>query len=426
MTVKLKNQIQKASQNPGVYLFKNKAGKILYIGKAVNLKNRLKQYLRIKAYVPFSGHLSKEAEKLDTKTTDSEIEALILESSLIKKHRPKYNIRLRDDKQYFFVGFTKEEFPKIFLTHRPQTEYQYIEVSNFIGPFTDGTALKITLRLLRRAFPYCTCKQKHHNFCLNYHIGKCLGYCCLKIKNQNVKIKITTQNLKIYKKNIKAIKGILTGKKNSIIKELKKELDQLVEKQDFEKAIELRNKVKKLERVFENAKIINRQANDANALIELKKIFKLSDAPRRIEGFDISNIQGKNAVGVMIVFTDGQPDKNEYRKFKIRFKKEPNDIAMLKEILTRRFCHPEWPYPDLIFIDGGKGQLNAAKKTTTGAAIISLAKGKNEVFSDILKNPVPIKRLPAPVQNLIKQIDSEAHRFAISYYRKIHRKMLIA
>lgn len=421
MIAKLNQKTKDSPSSPGVYLFKNKADKILYIGKAVNLKNRLKQYQNKKAYSPFLEHILNEAEKIETKTTESEIEALILESKLVKERQPKYNIMLRDDKQYFYVGFTKEEFPKIFLTHQPDSIYQY---SDFIGPFTDGTALKTTLRLLRRIFPYCTCKQKHHNFCLNYHIGKCLGFCCLK---DNSKRSEQIEEIKKYQKNIKAIKDILSGKKESLVKKLRKELNQLAKKQEFEKAIELRNKIEKLERVFENAKIISRKTNDANVLIELKKMFKLSDVPRRIEGYDISNIQGKNAVGAMVVFTDGQPDKNQYRKFKIRLKKEPDDIAMLKEILTRRFRHPEWPYPDLIFIDGGIAQLNIALKTTgVKFSVISLAKGKNEVFSTTLKKPAPMKRLPTPVQNLIKQIDSEAHRFAISYYRKIHRRRLIA
>ena len=165
-------QIKKAPQNPGIYSFKNKKGEFLYIGKAKNLKNRLKQYLNSKIHSPFIEQLLNEAKKLETRTTNSEIEALILESKLIKEKRPKYNIMLRDDKQYFYIAFTKEEFPKIFLTHQ-------LLNNEYIGPFTDGVALKTTLRLLRRIFPYCSCKQTHHNLCLNYHIGKCPGYCCL-------------------------------------------------------------------------------------------------------------------------------------------------------------------------------------------------------------------------------------------------------
>ena len=428
MMEKLKEKISKAPRNPGIYIFKNKKGEFLYIGKAGNLRNRLRQYLNKKAYSPFLEHLLNEAEKLETKITDSEIEALILESKLIKEKQPKYNIMLRDGKQYFYVVFTNDEFPKVFLTHQPSAVPS--EALAKEGPFTDGVALKTTLRLLRRIFPYCTCKQLHNNFCLNYHIGKCLGYCCLKNNSE-----FDEQKAK-YNKNIKAIKDILNGKRKSLIKNLKNEMKKLGKEEKFEEAINLRSKIEKLEKVFENAKIIQDSIYQLsskvnNSLETLKNIFKLIKLPKRIEGYDISNIQGKNAVGAMVVFThstnSGQagyrPDKNEYRKFKIIFKKTPDDIAMLKEILTRRFNHPEWPYPDLIFIDGGKGQLNAAKSTIPQKIpIISLAKGKQEIFATTFKKPVPIKKLPPGVQNLILQIDSEAHRFAISYYRKLHRK----
>ena len=340
---------------------------------------------------------------------------------------------LRDGKQYFYVVFTHstssgqaEEFPKIFLTHQPFDSLRSLRASpksDFIGPFTDGTALKTTLRLLRRIFPYCTCKQAHHNFCLNYHIGKCLGYCCLKNLNPTIKKELSA----IYPKNIKAIKNILTGKRESLIKNLEKEMKELGEKGEFEEAIKLRDRIEKLKRIFENAKIIQDTIYQLDSKIDtsletLKNIFKLAKNSHRIEGYDISNIQGKNAVGAMVVFRNGKPDKNEYRKFKIIFKKTPDDTAMLKEILIRRFNHPEWPYPDLVFIDGGKNQLNAAKRTVPkNTPIISLAKGRNEVFSTTLKKPVPMKKLPDKIKNLIINLDAEAHRFAIRYYRKLHR-----
>ena len=411
---KLNHQIDKSPKQPGIYVFKNKAGEFLYIGKAGNLRNRLRQYLRPDTQRPFLEHLMKEAKKLDLKTTTSEIEALILESKLIKERQPKYNVALRDGERHFYVGFSRDDFPKVFITHQPTK----------LGPFTDGIALRTTLRLLRRIFPYCDCKQRHNNFCLNYHIGKCPGYCCLKKQTDRSQ----TQD---YKRNIKAMMDILAGKKDSVLKKLKKELNLLAERQDFEKAIDLRDKIEKIEKVFENAKIIQdakyQIGTAETALEKLARMLKLPRNPRRIEGYDISNIQGKNAVGAMVVFTAGWPDKNEYRKFKIIFKKTSNDIAMFKEVLFRRFNHPEWPRPDLVFIDGGKGQLNAAKSAVPkNIPIISLAKGRNEVFSTTLNppagGPVPMRKLPPEVRNLILHIDSEAHRFAISYYRKVHRR----
>ena len=424
MNTSIEKQIKKAPKRAGIYIFKNKTGEILYIGKAGNLRNRVRQYLKPDPERPFLEHLMKEAEKLELKTTGSEIEALILESRLIKERQPKYNVALRDGKRHFYVGFSNEDFPKAFITHQPTK----------LGPFTDGTALRTTLRLLRRIFLYCTCKQKHNNFCLNYHIGKCPGYCCLKKQPEKSQVRN-------YRKNIKAVMDILAGKKDSVIKNLKKEIDLLARNKDFEKAIEMRDKMIKLEKVFENAKIIRdakyRLEQKESILDKLALIFKLPKPPGRIEGYDISNIQGKDAVGSMVVFVDGQPDKNEYRKFKIRLKNKPDDIAMLKEVLTRRFKHSgmprtpkpsakEWPRPDLIFVDGGIAQLNAAKSSIINyklsIPIISLAKGKKEIFSTTLKKPVPLRKLLLEIKNLILHIDSEAHRFAISYYRKVHRR----
>ncbi|MBI2626829.1 MAG: GIY-YIG nuclease family protein [Parcubacteria group bacterium] len=418
-------------QSPGVYkFFKNR--KLLYVGKALNLRNRVKSYFtstqdsRIKLLVH-------EATRLDYQMVNSEIEALILESQLIKKLKPLFNIKLRDEKRYFYAAITKENFPKIYITH------QVVELGKkFIGPFTDGTALKTTLRLLRKIFPYCTCKQTHNVLCLNYHIGNCLGFCCLKKK-------VSDLEKKTYRKNINAIKNILSGKKTALVKKLTKEMDNLAQNEKFEEAIELRQKIQKMERVFENAKIlrdanpefIERQTHtnttNSNALKELKSYLRLSHIPKRIEGYDIANIQGKFATGSMVVFTNGQPEKKEYKKFKIRSKTTPDDIAMLKEVLERRFNHQEWPMPDLIILDGGKGQLNLAIKILKlfkfKIPIIALTKDAkhrgDHIFTSTKKSPIKLGDLPKETKNLILNIDSEAHRFAISYYRKLHRIRLI-
>ena len=434
---KLNNK--KIPTGPGVYFFRDKQRRILYIGKAVNLRNRLKSYFAKQPDNPRIAKLLEEATSVDWQITDSEIEALISESQLIKKYRPPFNIMLRDDKQYFYVGFTNEQFPKIFLSHQIQNTKYKILNTKFILPFTDGSALKTTLRLLRRIFPYCTCKQKHNNYCLNYHIGKCGGICCLKQSEPNSKTQILNFKNE-YKKNIWAIKDILSGKRTSLIKKLEKEMISLAKKEKFEEAAELRDKIEKLKKVFENAQILlnakylilNTRSGhkQANPLIELQAVLNLPYLPKRIEGYDISNIQGKFATGAMVVFVDGKPDKNQYRKFKIKTGNESNDIAMLKEILTRRFNHPEWPFPDLIIIDGGKGQLNASleilKSLNLKMSVIALTKDEkhrgSHIYVGTKKAAVPLKQLPLTVKNLILQVDAEAHRFAISYYRKLHGK----
>ena len=444
----------------GVYFFRDRSGGFLYIGKAVDLRARVSSYFNKQPKDPRISKMLESANKVTWQITDTEIEALILESQLIKKYRPSFNVMLRDDKQYFYVGFTKNRFPKIFLTHQIQDTGYKIRDTKFVGPFTDGSALKTTLRLLRRVFPYCTCGQPHNNYCLNYHIGRCPGFCCLKQGGSDF------QRLE-YLKNIKAIRDILEGKRNNLIIRLKGEMGELgrkiIEESKFstkdesafggEKAIELRDKVEKLEKVFENARILRNanttstdsvQAANRKTLTEqLRKLLGLPRTPYRIEGYDISNIQGQFATGSMVVFTLStysgqavcQPDKNQYRKFKIRLGDKPNDIAMLKEMLTRRFNHPEWPYPDLIVIDGGKAQLNATRSVTSNKItnpkaqipIITLTKNEkhrgSHIYVNNKKTARPLTKLPEQIRNLILQIDAEAHRFAISYYRKLHGRL---
>jgi len=466
----LKEQIKKAPAGPGIYIFKDSQNRPLYIGKALNLRNRVGNYIKeafaLKpAIVSFGetsrlGKMISEATKIDFIETDSDIEALLLESQYIKKYNPPFNIMLRDDKQYGFVGFTDEQFSKIFITHQPGNrnsrglrpsnlskdklplEFSLPGKPTFIGPFTDIGALKITLRLLRKIFPYCTCRQTHHNYCLNYHINKCLGYCCLK----ELSLRLNAESLKQYKKNIKAIKYILSGQKSSLIKQFEKEMKALSDKQEYEKARKLQYKIEKLKRVFQNARIINNAPDvmvhhNKNRVLELmQKELKLPNIPHRIEAYDIANIQGQYAVGAMVVFENGIANPNEYRKFKIRnvptsqvdTLANGGDTGMLKEILTRRFNHPEWTSPDLIIVDGGKAHYNAVKKaiyrssTSIYPQIIALTKNEKHIGHKIITNKkeIPLSKLPVEVKNLLLRIDSEAHRFAISYYRKLHRNKL--
>ncbi len=457
----LKETIKKAPNDPGVYIFKTTSGSELYVGKASSLKKRLTSYLKTED--PRILKMIDTADKVEFLKTDSDIEAMILESQLIKKQRPQFNIMLRDDKQYFFVAFSQDKFPRIYLTHQPTAE------TSAVGPFTDGAALKSTLRYLRNVFPYCTCKQSHHNYCLNYHIGKCLGFCCLHphtITNEvgnaegnrsfgvGVKAEVTAEQKTQYAKNIKAIKEILNGRKTSLIKELKKEMDQTARADKLDKAIEIRNQIEKLERVFQNAQIIKNSEIIKTTRSELQKITGTKRPIIRIEGYDISNIQGTHATGSMVTFVHGQPDKNYYRKFNIHPHTRTNevknaegnrsfgvgvhtkwgDVQMLQQVLQRRFNHDEWPFPDLILIDGGKGQVSAALATLAALniqiPIIGLTKDQKHFGKSLtIKNKntwkiVPLDKLPQNDKNLLLSVDEEAHRFALSHYRYLHRKSL--
>ncbi len=444
--VVFREKIKKQPDSAGVYLFKDNSNNPLYIGKASNLKNRLSNYLH--GSVKIKTMLSK-TKNLEIIKTESAIEALILESLLIKKFRPQFNVTMRDDKQYFYVGFTDEKFPKIFLTHQPQTSgaTPRLASTHFIGPFTEGSALKSTLKYLRRIFPFCTCTKTHHNFCLNYHINKCLGYCCLKTVSPKTIRKISKE----YQRNVDAIKAILSGKKVSLIKKIEKEMGQLARKGELKKAIELRNKISSLKKIFENARIIKNSDTLKAHRSGLESLLKTQKPIIKIEGYDISNIGGTHAVGSMVVFIHGQPNKSLYRKFKIKQTNEKvgsnffhdreknttsgGDTGMLKEILERRFQHNEWVFPDLILVDGGKGQINTILKTLAGLKIkipiIGISKDKRHMGHQLVipeKNPphwriIPLTKLSPIDKNLLLTINSEAHRFAINYHRKLHRKL---
>lgn len=431
-----KEKLEKLPKSSGVYLFK-KGEKFLYIGKTANLKERVKNHfsqpsLRDSLFI-------NEAQKIGYLKTNSEIEALILEANLIKKYQPKYNVVWRDDKNYFFVGITKEDFPKVFITHQPISLNQPTDqrksasknqvLVQYVGPFVDGKSLKATLKSLRKVFPYRSCKRLASRPCLWYQLGRCPAPCLLKsgLGQQLVRDRISNIENEC-QQNAKSLLKILQGKKIQVLKDLKREMKKAAKLEEFEKAGKIRDRILALEKVLANAKIFEAQlpAQETNwSEIQkiLKQILKTKKSILRIEAYDASNIQGKLATGSMAAFIAGVPDKNFYRRFKIKIEGKPNDVAMIKEILKRRLKHPEWPYPDLILIDGGKAQLNAAISCLTydvkHIGVAALAKRKNELFIEGKKKPILLKNLPREISNLILQLRDEAHRFARKYHLKL-------
>jgi excinuclease ABC subunit C len=428
---------------PGIYIFQS-GKKPLYIGKAGDIKKRLASYWRSTA-PPKTQQLIREATSLSWQETASEIEALILEAKLIKQHRPKYNVLMRDDKNYFYVGITREEFPKIFVTHQPNRKgirnnesgirngkihnsKFIIPYSRYIGPFTSGAALKTTLKLLRKIFPYCACAKPHTRPCLNAQIGRCLGFCCDKSQMQKSKIK--NQNFgNIYNHNIKNIVIILRGKKQKLLIALKKQMRETAQKQDYEKAAKLRDQIIGLESVFAHKKTLElptAKTNWPGLKQKLRAMLKTKNPIERIEGYDISNISGTDATGSMVVFINGKPDKKEYRTFRIKTIRGANDPAMIGEVIRRRLGHPEWKFPDVIIIDGGKTQLAAAKRQTLNAKrkiiLTALAKKEEELYTEKRGAPIPLKTLDRDVLHLFQAIRDEAHRFAKKYHHIIRRK----
>jgi excinuclease ABC subunit C len=423
-----KNNISKVPKASGVYCFSAKGGsasggkdkkETLYIGKAINLKKRIKDHFRKSG---FRDHFFIDrVGTIGYIETGSEIEALILEANLIRRCLPKYNVAWKDGKNYLSVGFSKEKLPRVFLGRRTETN------ADFLGPFTDARALKTTLKLLRRVFPFYTTKKHGSKPCQYCLLGLCPG---------------PNPDQKQYRKNISNLMRVLRGQKQGLIKKLRHRMVQASNEQDFEKAAQVRDQVFALESVFSHKRLFETMSDKNRSFAELQKILKLKKPITRIEAYDISNIQGQQATGSMIVFKNGRPDKDQYRKFKIRFLAKPNDTAMLKETLERRFHHSEWPYPQVVLIDGGIGQLNTALKFKNQKSKIKITKQKdeakikdifflaiakrhNELFIEGLKKPILLKNLPQEASNLILYLRDEAHRFAKNYHLKLRRKAFL-
>lgn len=426
-----KEKINDLPQTAGVYSFYEK-NKIIYIGKAINIQKRVKNHINQPSYR--DDLFIDKIDEIGYLKTGSEIEALILEASLIKKCQPKFNVVWRDDKNYFYVAIAnQQETPYIYITHQPfdMTQGKKNDAAEYIGPFVDGMALKKTLRFLRRAFPYYTTNRHSKIKCTYCHLDLCPG---------------PDPDLPAYKKNVKKLVLILKGKKGAVLNSLKKEMSRYARSgvaikntfynKDFERAAKLRDKIYNLQQIMLHTNVINNQPllmenSEGGAESLLSKIIGLKIPASKIECYDVSNIQGKFATGSMIVSMGGKPDKNKYKKFRIRIKNGPNDIAMLKETIERRLKHKEWQYPNVMLIDGGRAQLNMAIKIknqnnlTKQIKVISIAKGKQELFIEKINQPIPLKTLPQKVYNLVKQLDDEAHRFAITYHKELRKKNLL-
>ncbi len=558
----LKDKLQTLPTKPGVYLMKDEGGEVIYVGKSVNLRHRVRSYFQASASHSLKLHrLICHIADFDFIVTDSEIEALILECNLIKEHRPKYNIRLKDDKRYPYIKITwQEDYPRVIVTRRMERDG-----ARYFGPFTAVWAVHQTLDMLRKLFPYLTCKREitgqDKRACLYYHIGRCAGPCIGAISREE------------YRALIKRICLFLEGKAEEIVADLQAQMTFAAEALDFERAAALRDQIKAVERVTKQQKIalavgkdedviaLARENDDTcvqvffirqgkligreyfildgaseedeaqivasfvkqfydeaayvptkiilptnveeamiieswlrskrgskvklhvpkwgrqrelvrmatenaaetlaslraqwlldegrsvEALAQLQEHLGLDEAPTRIEGYDISNIQGTAATGSMVVFVKGVPRKSDYRRFRIRTVEGADDYAMMQEVLRRRFKRaiegraggsPKlkeadvWTIlPDLIIIDGGKGQLNATLEVLEEHGLkdevpaVGLAKKREEIFLPGRSEPLVLPRDSQGLY-LLQRIRDEAHRFALGYHRQLRAKKGLA
>ncbi len=421
---KLANKLDNLPKTPGVYLFKDKKGKIIYIGKASILRRRVKSYFSKKHSDYKTPLLVENIADLEWLETNSEVEALFLEAELIKRHKPLYNVRERDDKNFIYIRITmQDDFPTVGLVRRPMDDK-----AKYFGPFINSYGVRQALKYLRKAFPYFV-KEKHkYSSKLEYQIGVLPRPDISKTE---------------YKKQIRKLIMVLEGKSTKLIDQLKKDIDKLSKKQKYEEAIEFRNQYLALKAL--NTRVVfggeeklvigvDIALRGLSEILNLKKL-------RRIECYDISNFAGGDSVSSMVVFTDGLPNNREYRHFKMRTK-GPNDFAMMKETLSRRFSerNKSWPKPDLIIIDGGKGQLSSAKKALKESEIdimtVGLAKRYETIVVDAndLSSPQSLRRegeyyminfeSDSPILHLIQRIRDEAHRFAVSYHTVVRAKRI--
>lgn len=548
----LKQTIKLVPEQPGCYLYYDKDGEIIYVGKAKNLKRRVYSYFHKQHENPKTTILVSQIEKLEYIITDSEVEALILESHLIKKHKPKYNILLKDDKKYPYFLITDEDFPRIQIVRKKNLNP---DKGRFYGPYTDVGAMYATLDFLKRLFPLKQCKTpKFSNRpCLYYHIGKCLAPCQGKVTPEE------------YQKLIQQVELFLSGKQKELLKEIQTQMQKYSDEQQFEKAAKMRDSYLDLQKTLERQKVVyeNTKLNEdiiavlyedgilaivimmiregrlidkkdftyfvdnidkteyfetffrdyytglklefpdkiiskdleevgekelyqdwlrvlsgkkiiinygggkykelyelalknAKNLLENAKLKKmaqirddfnevgsylaeklhLANFPNRIECYDISHIQGTNTVASMVVFQNGLPKKSAYRKFKVRITEgKPDDFLSMKEVLSRRLSRlgeTKWEKPDLIIIDGGKGQLSSVMQIVEdmgikigkdGIDFVSLAKREEEVFLPHQSKSILLPR-DSNALYLIQRIRDEAHRFAITYHRDLRSKDL--
>jgi len=544
--VDFETKLKNLSESPGVYLFKNAEGKIIYVGKAKSLKNRVKSYFIKTIEHPKTRKLVESIADIETLATDSELEALILESNLIKEHQPRYNINLKDDKRYPYIKITQETFPRVLVVRQIKDDG-----AKYFGPFTNVTGMRQTLKLIRKIFPVRSCNlvipsTRKYRVCLDYSIGRCLG-CCepdkttpeeyaeviegvmlfLSGRSNEVAEKLTAKMMKhsdnqefekaaIIRDQIDAIKSVI-AKQRVVSEELidrdliatARSLDDvcmvvlqirkgvLIGRQHFyltapedielaeiissfilryyksasllpseifideeleddelirewflikkEKNVKIHRpligeKHKLMELALKNAKLLlgellaqksTTRTKPPGVLLSLQRDLYLKTVPRTIAACDISNLGGTDAVGSVIYFADAKPMKKSYRRFKIKTIEGQDDFSMMAEVVSRYFNHlteNSEDYPDLLLIDGGKGQLSAAvgalKELGIAAqACISLAKRFEEVYLPGRSEPISIPKTSSALR-LLQQIRDEAHRFAITYHRNLRSKKI--
>jgi excinuclease ABC subunit C len=401
-----KKKMKQIPDAPGVYFFLGKNKEVLYIGKATSLRSRVRSYFSPDLAAtrgPLLVQMLEKAKTIDWRETDSVLEALLLEANLIKSHKPKHNTDLKDDKSWNYIVITKEDFPVIrYVRGRELAMQDPDEYLHTFGPFPHGLQLKAAMKIIRKIFPYRDdkCVPNSGKACFNRHIGLCPGVCTGEISKTD------------YRKIIRRIALLFQGKKLELIKSLEKDMKAAAKAEEFEEAARLRSQVFALNHI-QDVSLIKDEYRASGGKI----------GNTRIEAYDIAHMAGTSVVGVMVVVEDGEANKDQYRKFKIKTAKGGDDAGSLREVLTRRLGHDEWPLPRVIAVDGSTAQINAATKVLE-------EHGMNIPIVGVVKDE---KHRPRSIQGKREVIagrerdillaNAEAHRFAITYHKKLRNPL---
>lgn len=420
MTPKLKEKLKELPKKPGVYFHKNRDGEVIYVGKAAILRNRVRQYFQSPERKDAKTRaLVAEIDDTDWTVVDTEMDALFLESEMIKRYMPKWNILLRDDKSVSYVRIDmKSEVPCVTLTRNPEDDG-----AEYYGPYYGKTAITRALRILRKIFPYYD-RPYTGRKTLNTDLGLTPG------------IEVGKMTAHDYKRNLRRMISYLKGNRKRLVRDIEKLMYEAAARGEYEKAAEYRNQFFGLKGLGTKIVFSDKEFLDISsdkALGELQELLGLNNPPVRIEGYDISHQSGTNVVGSMVCFINGVADRTKYRRFKLR-KQQNNDTESMNEVLTRRLHHlNDWGQPDLIVLDGSVGQLSAVRNICREANVAVIGRDKS---GDHSKNARVRLVIPegeedyrmielAPdshIAKLIARIDDESHRFAIQYHTLLKRK----
>jgi excinuclease ABC subunit C len=416
---------------PGIYLMKDAAGKVIYIGKAKSLRHRAASYfLKGAAEEHRTAELVKHIADIDCIPTDSEVDAMLMEARLVKDTQPMFNTDLKDDKSFPYLQVrVREEFPRVEFTRSPRRKGVRL-----YGPFTSARGLRMAVQVLQRLFQFRTCqldirsdeaRWRWFRPCLLYNIRQCTAPCNFRVSRED------------YRKQIKKLLMVLEGRKDKLIRAMEKQMKAAAAEKKYELAARLRDEIealRKLEMRGEVDKDIQPhvfQIDPKKGMRGLAKILGFSKLPRTIEGVDIAHLAGEDTVASLVSFIDGLPFKPGYRRFKIRSVEGVDDFAAVREVVARRFrrLHDEdAAFPDILMIDGGKGQLNAALQAfqllgIEPPVLISLAKKEEEIYRPGDAEPIRLSRHSAALR-LLQYVRDEAHRFAQHYHHLLRRKKL--